>query len=374
MRTAVCDKCGARGLKWAENALGMRYLVDFTTGAEHYKVCPGVKPPHAEHSHDSSESSGQPDGQQQPNGQPETGQQPDGQAADQSAADAAAIPSNAEPQQPETPPTASAAVAIIDQPEPQQPADQQQPQGHEHKMQRELDRLMRIRPALNIMLVGPAGGGKTTACRIAAERAGLAYSERSMGPATSQWDLLGFVSPTTGQYVPGILRGPYESGGVLALDEVDNSNPSVPTAWNSALANGHFTFPDNVEVPKHPDFVCVACANTYGRGADRLYVGRQQLDAATLDRFIVMEWDYDETAEFDWAGNDDIAREWTAFVQRVRARAAALKMRVVISPRASIYGARMLRARISRKNVENAVLWKGMQADQRRELEAVRNG
>lgn len=239
---------------------------------------------------------------------------------------------------------------------------------HEHKLQRQLDALVKIRPALNIMLVGPAGSGKTTACRIAAERAGLVYTERSMGPATSQWDLLGFQSPTTGAYVPGILRAPYELGGVLALDEVDNSNPSVPTAWNSALANGHFTFPDNIEVARHPDFVCVACANTYGRGADRLYVGRQQLDAATLDRFVVIDWEYDERAEIDWAGADAIAREWVPFVQGLRRRAFELRERVVISPRASIYGARMLRAGCDRRMVEESTIFKGMAPDVRAKL------
>jgi hypothetical protein len=42
--------------------------------------------------------------------------------------------------------------------------------------------------------------------------------------------------------------------------------------------------------------VCAA-ANTYGTGADALYVGRNQLDAATLDRFYVVEMDYDRKLE-----------------------------------------------------------------------------
>jgi MoxR-like ATPase len=218
------------------------------------------------------------------------------------------------------------------------------------------------------LLVGPAGGGKTTAARIAAEANGMAYTERSMGPATSQWDLLGFQSPTTGAYVPGIMKGPYVNGGMLALDELDNSNPSVPTAFNSALANGHFTFPDNIESVRHGDFVCVAMANTYGRGADRVYVGRQQLDGATLDRFIVMDWDYDESLEVAWSGGDTIARDWVAFVQRIRARAFDLKERIVVSPRASIYGARLLRAGMPRERVENLTLWKGATADLRAKL------
>src|SRR5690606_16360641 len=45
------------------------------------------------------------------------------------------------------------------------------------------------------------------------------------------------------------------------------------------------------------------CANTYGRGNDRLYVGRNQLDEATLDRFrigtIPMDYDSGEVLDED---------------------------------------------------------------------------
>jgi cobaltochelatase CobS len=38
----------------------------------------------------------------------------------------------------------------------------------------------------------------------------------------------------------------------------------------------------------------VATANTFGTGADRVYVGSLQIDGATLDRFAFLEWPYDE--------------------------------------------------------------------------------
>src|SRR5688572_1560316 len=41
-------------------------------------------------------------------------------------------------------------------------------------------------------------------------------------------------------------------GGVLCLDEIDNSNPSVLTVLNSALANGYCSFPNGMPA-KHKD-------------------------------------------------------------------------------------------------------------------------
>jgi hypothetical protein len=50
--------------------------------------------------------------------------------------------------------------------------------------------------------------------------------------------------------------------------------------------------------------VIVCAANTYGTGADAMYVGRETLDAATLDRFVgaMVEMDYSDTIEAMRAG------------------------------------------------------------------------
>jgi cobaltochelatase CobS len=55
----------------------------------------------------------------------------------------------------------------------------------------------------------------------------------------------------------------------------------------------------NPVAKKHPDFICIAAANTYGRGADRQYVGRNELDESTLDRFRIgtVPMDYHEQLE-----------------------------------------------------------------------------
>ena len=235
-------------------------------------------------------------------------------------------------------------------------------EGHPHKLLPKLVRFCNAR--LHIFLVGPAGGGKTTAGWQASQALSLPYYESSMGPNTSQWDLAGYRSPD-GRYITGIMRKPYEEGGILMLDEIDNSNPSVLTTLNSALSNKGYQFPDKY-VAKHQDFVCVAAGNTYGLGADRLYVGRNQLDAATLDRFATINWDYDEDAERVWAGEDQLS--WTEYVQQVRHISQKHLMRVVVSPRASIMGARLLRCGNERQEVAESVLWKGMSREDRQKI------
>lgn len=385
MRTAVCPVCGARRLKWASNALGMRYLVDFDSGTEHYKTCPGVPagaPEPEPKTGPSSQGAGaasaagagaaqssEPSSGIPSNGAASAASEPGAEPSSEPASGAGEPEPSSEPSEPE--PGAGEPSEPAPEPEPEPTAPEPEPEpvkrpsssGADHMMQARLDRYVKLRR--NIMIVGPAGGGKTTGAGNAAERAGLSYFEESMGPQTSKWDLVGYKSPD-GRYVPGILRTPYEFGGVLVLDEMDAANPAVLTVINSAIANGHCSFPDGA-VKRHPDFVLIACANTYGRGADRLYVGRQQLDAATLDRFVVIEWDYDERAELVWAGED--SAEWVAYVQRVRQRAQELKQRFVVSPRASINGAVLLRAGEPVREVIESVLWKGHAPDQRAEIE-----
>ncbi len=211
----------------------------------------------------------------------------------------------------------------------------------------------------HVWSAGPAGSGKTTAAEQAAGILDLPSYTISCGMGTNDWSLIGFTSPD-GKYIPGHLREPYEHGGVFILDEIDNTPAPVLTTINGALSGTHYTFPDAV-VKRHPDFVAVGCANTWGQGPDRMYVGRAQLDAATLDRFKKVPWNYDEEAEFDWAGRDQT--KWIEYVQRARKYAMDQMMRVVISPRASISGAKALRNGIALQVVLEDCLWNGMSPD-----------
>jgi hypothetical protein len=117
----------------------------------------------------------------------------------------------------------------------------------------------------------------------------------------------------------------------------------------------------------------VATGNTYGTGANRQYVGRQALDAATLDRFVVIDVPIDERLEERIAlrhapSHQKQARELVARIRKLRKLAEEKNLPVIISPRASIDGAKLLQAGAT---TEQVLLWRvtrGLSATQRKAL------
>lgn len=113
-------------------------------------------------------------------------------------------------------------------------------------------------------------------------------------------------------------------------------------------------------IKRHPDCVIIAAGNTFGHGNSSAYVGRMKQDAAFLDRFAALAWEYDEELERELC--PDAA--WCDTVQAVRAKVAAAGLQVIVSPRASLYGASLLAAGLDRDTVIAMALRKGMSADQ----------
>lgn len=155
---------------------------------------------------------------------------------------------------------------------------------------------------LNVMLTGSAGSGKTHASAQVAEALGVKFYALSVGAQTSKSDIVGFID-AGGTYRTTPFRQAYEKGGVFVMDEIDAGNSNVLIQINSALSNGICSFPDK-QVKAHKDFHFIATANTYGKGESMKYVGRNRLDAATLDRFTIIHWNIDEKVERAIAGND----------------------------------------------------------------------
>lgn len=191
-----------------------------------------------------------------------------------------------------------------------------------------------------IMLVGPAGSGKTFAASQAAEALDLEFASISVGSQTSKTDLLGYMH-AGGKYVSTSFRESYEKGGVFLMDEIDAGNANVLIVLNSALAGDECAFPDGM-VDKHPDFRFIATANTYGMGASRQYVGRNQIDAATLDRFWMVPWDIDETLEASMIASYEHGDRWHRVIKGVRELVEDHSYRVIVSPRATLKGVKML--------------------------------
>lgn len=208
------------------------------------------------------------------------------------------------------------------------------------------DVVMDLLAGEHVMMVGPAGTGKGTIAEHAAESLGLPYYSISLNPLTPRSEIMGY-NQAAGVHIRSLFREAFEHGGVFHFDEIDNSHPSALGVINAALSNGRVAFPDGM-VKRHPDFRCVASANTYGRGPDRAYVGRQQIDAATLDRFTVETINVDEALETELCHAtglpDAQANGVLAYIRRLRRNAEVRGMTVVVSPRASVGMCRLLGA------------------------------
>lgn len=231
-------------------------------------------------------------------------------------------------------------------------------EGAKHQKLEELIKLCANR--LPVLLVGMAGTGKTHAGEQVAEALGLDFYAMSVGAQTSKSDLMGFIH-AGGQYIPSMFRRAFEHGGVFLLDEIDAGNSNVLVQLNAALSNGYCAFPDKMVV-KHKDFVFIASANTYGQGASRQYVGRNQLDAATLDRFVVLDWDIDPRLEEAFI-RTELGKKWLRAVRAMRTYIDHNGIRALVTPRATLKGEAMLVAGMTFQDTVQAVVLGGISQD-----------
>jgi cobaltochelatase CobS len=213
----------------------------------------------------------------------------------------------------------------------------------------------------HVLMVGPAGTGKSTIAKQCADALALEYGAISLNPQTPKSDLFGYKD-ANGTYHRTIFRERTEHGGLMNLDEFDNGHGGIMAGLNMALANGHVAFPDGM-VTLHDDFRCVAGANTDGRGAKDGYV-RQRLDYATLDRFTVVHVGYDEKLEADLVRATGVAKadgvKVLTAVRQARANVNAAGMDLVYSPRASVGMARGIVGGLSWERVVASRLRRGL--------------
>jgi MoxR-like ATPase len=170
----------------------------------------------------------------------------------------------------------------------------------------------------NILLVGPAGSGKSTLgkqlAKVLADLFGhpedFALQPCSVGVSESVFfgRLLPVGENGAFSYVEPDFVRIYENGGVFIIDELDASDANVMVSLNDALGSDARAQGASMSLParmgrtralRSSMCVVIGCANTWGHGADRMYVGRNQLDAATLRRFSGTRFsmDYDRALE-----------------------------------------------------------------------------
>lgn len=207
-----------------------------------------------------------------------------------------------------------------------------------------------------VYLVGEAGTGKNfTLQEIATD---LGYEFYFTNSVQQEYKLTGFID-AGGVYHETEFYKAFTKGGLFFLDEIDASIPEVLVLLNAAIANRYFEFP-NGRVDAHPNFRVVAAGNTVGSGANDLYTGRLVLDSATLDRFVIIEFDYDRNIELKLAnGNEHLVN----FIRGLRRFAKENGVRATFSYRCIITVTKLEKAGMNAKDIFAIAIFKGLDKD-----------
>lgn len=213
-----------------------------------------------------------------------------------------------------------------------------------------------IQADIPVYLVGDAGTGKNFTLEAIAKELGMDFYFTNS--VQQEYKLTGFID-AGGNYHETEFYKAFKNGGVFFLDEMDASIPEVLVLLNAAIANRYFEFP-NGKIQAHPNFRVVAAGNTVGSGADELYTGRLVLDQATLDRFVVIEFDYDKNIELSLAkGNTDLVD----FIEGIRNYAKENGIRATFSYRCIMNTVKLEKIGLNVTEILRIAIFKGMNQD-----------
>jgi len=208
--------------------------------------------------------------------------------------------------------------------------------------------------------VGPTGSGKTLGALQYAKMAKIDnIAIKQMTRIIAPHDLIGFMDANgkyrSGAWTDAILgyRHDNKEGSIptkvestpwlLIVDEMDNSNENIVMIIK-ALQTGKIMMPYGLQ-DVNPSLLVMATMNTWGTGATREYVGRMAQDAALLNEFSFVEWDYD--VEFEWSLLANLFQTYKdpgqyterhmqklhSMIIAMRSKAEEQKVRVMISTR-----------------------------------------
>lgn len=213
-----------------------------------------------------------------------------------------------------------------------------------------------------VFMTGPAGSGKNVIAKQVADALGLDFYFSNA--VTQEYKITGFVD-AMGNYQKTQFYDAFTKGGLFFLDEMDASVPEVLVVLNAAIANRYFDFPKMGRVEANPNFRVIGAGNTYGTGASMEYTGRYQLDGATLDRFAVVEIDYDPRVEEAVAlGNKDCLEFCRAFRKACQSNG----VKVITSYREIGRCAKMVAGGMEISKVLKTCLVKGLEKDTIRQV------
>ena len=178
-------------------------------------------------------------------------------------------------------------------------------------------------------LFGPAGSGKSTLAQKVAEALNIPFY--SVSSLQQKYELEGYTD-AVGEFVQTAFYKAMAEGGIFTFDEISTTSGEVQVAFNTAAAQLVYNFPKMGMVKAHPDFHIIACDNSTGRGGDKRYISRFQLDASTLDRYNFVEVDYSDEHDLNMAAGD---KDLVRFMKDMRKVLDASNTTYLATPRAS---------------------------------------
>lgn len=178
-------------------------------------------------------------------------------------------------------------------------------------------------------LFGPAGSGKSTLAKMVADALGIPFY--SVSSLQQKYELEGYTD-AVGEFVQTAFYKAMAEGGVFCFDEISTTSGEVQVAFNTAAAQLVYNFPKMGMVKAHENFHIIACDNSTGRGGDKRYISRFQLDASTLDRYNFVEVDYSDEHDLNMAAGD---KDLVRFMKDMRKVLDASNTTYLATPRAS---------------------------------------
>lgn len=178
-------------------------------------------------------------------------------------------------------------------------------------------------------LYGPAGSGKSTKAQKVAEAMGLPFY--SVSSLQQKYELEGY-SDAVGEFVQTAFYKAMAEGGIFCFDEMSTTSGEVQVAFNTAAAQLLYNFPKIGMVKAHENFHIIACDNSTGRGGDKRYISRFQLDASTLDRYTFIEVPYTDKHDLMMAFGD---KDLVKFMKDMRKVLDDANTTYLATPRAS---------------------------------------
>ena len=208
-----------------------------------------------------------------------------------------------------------------------------------------------------VLLSGEAGTGKNELCKALAEDLGLDFYFSNA--VSDIYQLVGYGN-AEGKFIKTQFYDFCINGGLFMFDEIDASDPQALIEFNSAIANRYFDFPVVGRVQLNENCRFIACANTKGQGASLRYVGRNQLDGATLDRYALIQTDYDTKVEMKIAKDNS---ELVAFIDSFRNAVNRTATDLIVSYRA-LKRIVQLEEKVGLDKILKTALLKGLEKDE----------